>query len=89
MHVEIAFDLSPRSFYPAAEGELKRRPAGSARGAGGARRAILPTFWKVVRGAFAYRRKTLVNSLALALDADRGKIERALLLQQPLSGASR
>ena len=38
----------------------------------------LPLFWKVVRGAFAYRRKTLVNSLSLALDFDRAKIARAL-----------
>jgi 16S rRNA (adenine1518-N6/adenine1519-N6)-dimethyltransferase len=40
----------------------------------------LELFWKVVRGAFAYRRKTLVNSLALALDADRAAITRALSL---------
>jgi 16S rRNA (adenine1518-N6/adenine1519-N6)-dimethyltransferase len=31
-----------------------------------------------VRGAFAYRRKTLVNTLALALGTDRAKIARAL-----------
>jgi 16S rRNA (adenine1518-N6/adenine1519-N6)-dimethyltransferase len=37
-----------------------------------------PLFWKVVRGAFAYRRKTLVNSLTLALDFDRARIARAL-----------
>jgi 16S rRNA (adenine1518-N6/adenine1519-N6)-dimethyltransferase len=36
-------------------------------------------FWKVVRGAFAYRRKTLANSLAIALRVDRGVIVRALL----------
>ncbi|HMF29101.1 MAG TPA: hypothetical protein VKE42_10045, partial [Candidatus Cybelea sp.] len=35
-------------------------------------------FWKVVRGAFAYRRKTLANSLILALDLDRERILRAL-----------
>jgi 16S rRNA (adenine1518-N6/adenine1519-N6)-dimethyltransferase len=77
MHVEIAFDLSPRSFYPPPKVKssvvrLVRRdvPAVAPRD--------LPTFWKVVRGAFAYRRKTLVNSLALALHADRGTIERAL-----------
>jgi 16S rRNA A1518/A1519 N6-dimethyltransferase RsmA/KsgA/DIM1 with predicted DNA glycosylase/AP lyase activity len=33
-----------------------------------------------VRGAFAYRRKTLVNSLALALDIDRAATARALSL---------
>ena len=35
-------------------------------------------FWKVVRGAFAYRHKTLVNSLALALGLERATIARAL-----------
>jgi 16S rRNA (adenine1518-N6/adenine1519-N6)-dimethyltransferase len=77
MQVEIAFDLAPRSFYPPPKVKssvvrLVRRdtPAVAPRD--------LPTFWKVVRGAFAYRRKTLVNSLALALHAHRETIERAL-----------
>jgi 16S rRNA (adenine1518-N6/adenine1519-N6)-dimethyltransferase len=37
-------------------------------------------FWKVVRGAFAYRRKTLPNTLALALGLERTRIVRALEL---------
>ena len=36
-------------------------------------------FEQVVRGAFAYRRKTLANSLALALDLPRERIASALL----------
>ena len=35
-------------------------------------------FWKVVRGAFAYRRKTLANSLSLALGSIARGIARAL-----------
>ena len=38
----------------------------------------LELFWKVVRGAFAYRRKTLVNSLALALDRPRDNCAGAI-----------
>jgi 16S rRNA (adenine1518-N6/adenine1519-N6)-dimethyltransferase len=42
--------------------------------------AIRDRLWleQVVRGAFAYRRKTLVNSLALALDLPRDRIAAAL-----------
>ena len=76
MHVELAFDLSPRSFFPppkvhSSVVRLVRRaePAVTPRD--------LAIFWKVVRGAFAYRRKTLVNTLALALHFDRAKIVRA------------
>jgi 16S rRNA (adenine1518-N6/adenine1519-N6)-dimethyltransferase len=77
MHVERAFTLSPGSFFPppkvrSSVVRLVRR----------AQPAVRPRdpgiFWKVVRGAFAYRRKTLANSLALALDYDRAKIARAL-----------
>jgi 16S rRNA (adenine1518-N6/adenine1519-N6)-dimethyltransferase len=78
MHAEVAFDLSPRSFFPPPKVEssvvmLVRRakPTVEPRD--------LSMFWKVVRGAFAYRRKTLVNSLTLALGLDRAKIVRALL----------
>ena len=39
----------------------------------------LELFRKVVRGAFAYRRKTLANSLALALGIDRARIARAIV----------
>ena len=79
MSAELAFTLSPRFFYPAPKVEssvvrLVRR----------AEPAVLvrdpSLFWKVVRGAFAYRRKTLVNSLALSLDRDRVVIARALAL---------
>ncbi len=77
MRVELAFDLSPRSFFPppkvhSSVVRLVRRaePAVTPRD--------LAIFWKVVRGAFAYRRKTLVNTLALALHFDRAKIVRAI-----------
>jgi 16S rRNA (adenine1518-N6/adenine1519-N6)-dimethyltransferase len=77
MRVERAFTLSPESFFPKPKVDstvvlLSRR----------AEPAVRPQnpaiFWKVVRGAFAYRRKTLVNSLSLALDLDRERILRAL-----------
>jgi 16S rRNA (adenine1518-N6/adenine1519-N6)-dimethyltransferase len=38
-----------------------------------------PRFEQVVRGAFAYRRKTLANSLSLALELPRERIAAALL----------
>ncbi len=38
----------------------------------------LTRFREVVRAAFAYRRKTLVNSLVLALGLPRARVERAL-----------
>jgi 16S rRNA (adenine1518-N6/adenine1519-N6)-dimethyltransferase len=79
MNVEVAFTLAPGSFFPppkvrSSVVRLRRRaqPAVLVRD--------LALFWKVVRGAFAYRRKTLVNSLALALDIDRAAIVRALEL---------
>ncbi|MBV9332886.1 MAG: ribosomal RNA small subunit methyltransferase A [Candidatus Eremiobacteraeota bacterium] len=77
MQVERAFTLAPGSFFPKPKVHstvvrLSRRcePAVHPRDP-----AI---FWKVVRGAFAYRRKTLANSLMLALDFDRERILRAL-----------
>lgn len=77
MHVERAFTLSPGSFFPAPKVHstvvrLVRRPEPAVRPRDPA------IFWKVVRGAFAYRRKTLANSLILALDLDRERILRAL-----------
>ncbi len=79
MHAQPVLTLSPESFYPppkvhSSVVRLVRRaqPAVSPRDSA--------TFWKVVRGAFAYRRKTLANSLSLALDLDRAKIVRALKL---------
>ncbi|HEX8826881.1 MAG TPA: 16S rRNA (adenine(1518)-N(6)/adenine(1519)-N(6))-dimethyltransferase RsmA, partial [Xanthobacteraceae bacterium] len=63
MHVERAFTLAPRSFYPPPKVHstvvrLARRasPAVHPRD--------LQLFWKVVRGVFAYRRKTIANSLS-------------------------
>jgi 16S rRNA (adenine1518-N6/adenine1519-N6)-dimethyltransferase len=77
MQVERAFTLGPRSFYPPPKIDstivsLARRdvPAVQPRD--------LELFRKVVRAAFAYRRKTLANSLAYALEIDRTTIERAI-----------
>ena len=79
MLVEPALTLAPGSFYPAPNVESqvvrlvrRERPA--------ARVRDLALFRKVVRGAFAYRRKTLANSLSLALELDRDGIERAMKL---------
>ena len=77
MRVERAFSLGPRAFYPAPKVDstvvrLVRR----------AEPAVHPhdldLFRKVVRGAFAYRRKTLANSLALALHIERDVIAAAI-----------
>jgi 16S rRNA (adenine1518-N6/adenine1519-N6)-dimethyltransferase len=77
MRVEQAFTLPPHAFHPppkvhSAVVRLVRRerPPVAPRD--------LALFWKVVRAAFAYRRKTLANSLSLALGYDRSAIERAL-----------
>jgi 16S rRNA (adenine1518-N6/adenine1519-N6)-dimethyltransferase len=77
MQVAPEFTLSPGSFFPAPKVassvvRLVRRAEPAVR----PRHPAL--FWKVVRGAFAYRRKTLANSLALALGIDRAATERAL-----------
>jgi 16S rRNA (adenine1518-N6/adenine1519-N6)-dimethyltransferase len=79
MHVERAFTLAPRSFYPPPKVHstvviLRRRasPAVHPRD--------LQLFWKVVRGVFAYRRKTIANSLSLALELDRAIVSRALTI---------
>jgi 16S rRNA (adenine1518-N6/adenine1519-N6)-dimethyltransferase len=75
--VKRAFVLGPGSFYPRPKVEsavvvLERRaePAVAVRD-----RAF---FLQVVRAAFAYRRKTLANSLSLALAIERGRTQRAL-----------
>jgi 16S rRNA (adenine1518-N6/adenine1519-N6)-dimethyltransferase len=77
MTVERAFTLGPRVFYPPPKVDstvvrLVRR----------AQPAVAPRdvalFRKVVRGAFAYRRKTLANSLVLALGIDRARINDAI-----------
>ncbi|HTV93076.1 MAG TPA: rRNA adenine N-6-methyltransferase family protein, partial [Verrucomicrobiae bacterium] len=74
---ERAFTLGPRAFYPSPNVDstvlrLVRRsePAVQPRD--------LELFRKVVRGAFAYRRKTLANSLALALHLERDAVARAI-----------
>jgi 16S rRNA (adenine1518-N6/adenine1519-N6)-dimethyltransferase len=77
MEVERAFSLGPRSFFPRPKVDstvllLRRRAEPRVRP------RDLALFWKVVRGAFAYRRKTLANSLVLALDLDRARVERAM-----------
>jgi 16S rRNA (adenine1518-N6/adenine1519-N6)-dimethyltransferase len=77
MNVERAFTLGPRSFFPPPKVDstvvqMRRRAQPPVRP------RDLALFWKVVRGAFAYRRKTLVNSLVLALGLDRARIEQAL-----------
>jgi 16S rRNA (adenine1518-N6/adenine1519-N6)-dimethyltransferase len=77
MSAELAFTLAPGSFFPppkvnSSVVRLVRRAEPAVR------TRDEPLFWKVVRGAFAYRRKTLVNSLTLALDFDRARIARAL-----------
>lgn len=77
MRTEKGFTLAPASFFPPPKVlsrvvKLVRRPEPAVRPGDAA------IFWKVVRGAFAYRRKTLLNSLALALGFDRARIVRAL-----------
>lgn len=77
MHVTIAFTLGPSAFRPApkvssAVVQMRRLQTPAAQPRDVAR------FRQVVRAAFAYRRKTLANSLALALHVDRRSIEDAL-----------
>ncbi|MEO6834479.1 MAG: 16S rRNA (adenine(1518)-N(6)/adenine(1519)-N(6))-dimethyltransferase RsmA [Candidatus Tumulicola sp.] len=77
MRVEPAFTLGPQAFYPMPKVEstvvrLIRRSEPAVRP------RDLALFRKVVRGAFAYRRKTLVNSLALALHVPHATIARAV-----------
>jgi 16S rRNA (adenine1518-N6/adenine1519-N6)-dimethyltransferase len=75
--VKRALTLGPQSFYP--------RPGVDSAVVVLERRATPPIavrdrafFLKVVRAAFAYRRKTLANSLHLALDIDRDRTQQAL-----------
>lgn len=77
MTVERAFTLGPRAFYPAPKVDstvvrLVRREEPAVRP------KDLALFRKVVRAAFAYRRKTLANSLVLALGYDRARIVHAI-----------
>lgn len=77
MRVERAFTLGPRSFYPQpkVDSTVVRLTRLS-------EPAVAPNdlalFRKVVRAAFAYRRKTLANSLALALHVERSDVARAI-----------
>jgi 16S rRNA (adenine1518-N6/adenine1519-N6)-dimethyltransferase len=77
MSVRRAFVLGPESFWP--------RPKVDSAVVVMERRAEPPVavrdaafMLQVVRAAFAYRRKTLANSLALALDVDRSRVQAAL-----------
>jgi 16S rRNA (adenine1518-N6/adenine1519-N6)-dimethyltransferase len=75
--VKRAFVLGPRAFYPAPNVDSavvvmhkRERPPVDV--------GDPQFFLKVVRGAFAYRRKTLANSLALALAIPRERTQGAL-----------
>lgn len=77
MRVERAFVLGPGAFYPRPKIDstvvrLTRRDEPAA--------PVLGEAWflQVVRGAFAYRRKTLANSLSLALGVPRAQTADAL-----------
>jgi 16S rRNA (adenine1518-N6/adenine1519-N6)-dimethyltransferase len=77
MQVEVSFTLRAGAFYPppkvtSAVVHMSRRaePAVSPRDLG--------LFRKVVRAAFAYRRKTLANTLSLALEIPHARVARAV-----------
>ncbi|MCL5258520.1 MAG: 16S rRNA (adenine(1518)-N(6)/adenine(1519)-N(6))-dimethyltransferase RsmA [Firmicutes bacterium] len=77
MEVERAFSLGPGAFYPRPKVDstvvlLRRRDRPAA--------AVRDEAWfrQVVRAAFAYRRKTLANSLSLALTVPRAAVAGAL-----------
>lgn len=77
MRVERALKVPPGAFYPRPGVDstvvvLHRLPAPAAAVRERAR------FEQVVRGAFAYRRKTLANSLSLALGLPRERIAAAI-----------
>jgi 16S rRNA (adenine1518-N6/adenine1519-N6)-dimethyltransferase len=77
MKVTRAFNVAPGQFFPrpkvvSSVVVLDRLPAPAAPVHDRQR------FEQVVRGAFAYRRKTLANSLALALDVPRERIAEAI-----------
>lgn len=77
MTVERAFTLKPGAFYPAPKVDstvvrLTRRAEPPVHP------KSLARFRQVVRAAFAYRRKTLANSLMHALDLQRDDLQRAL-----------
>lgn len=77
MRVETAFALPPNAFYPSPKvtsavvhAVRRDRPEVAPRD--------LALFRKVVRAAFAYRRKTLANSLTLALEIPQARAARAI-----------
>jgi 16S rRNA (adenine1518-N6/adenine1519-N6)-dimethyltransferase len=77
MEVHREFTLGPGSFYPKPKIEStvmrlvrRRQPAVQV--------ADEHRFLQVVRAAFAYRRKTLANSLSLALGLERTSVTHAL-----------
>jgi 16S rRNA (adenine1518-N6/adenine1519-N6)-dimethyltransferase len=77
MRAQRAFSVPPSAFFPrpgvvSSVLLLERRDAPAAEVRDPKR------FEQVVRGAFAYRRKTLANSLALALDLPRERIAAAI-----------
>jgi 16S rRNA (adenine1518-N6/adenine1519-N6)-dimethyltransferase len=77
MRVERAFNVTPGQFFPrpkvmSAVVVMHRLDELAAPVRDRAR------FEQVVRGAFAYRRKTLANSLSLALEMPREQIASAL-----------
>jgi 16S rRNA (adenine1518-N6/adenine1519-N6)-dimethyltransferase len=77
MHVRRAFVLGPSVFYPrpnveSAVAVLERRDQPAVRVRNEA------FFLQVVRAGFAYRRKTLANSLVLALGIERERTQTAL-----------
>jgi 16S rRNA (adenine1518-N6/adenine1519-N6)-dimethyltransferase len=77
MRVERALSVPPSAFYPrpgvvSSVVVLHRLPEPAAPIADRAR------FEQVVRGAFAYRRKTLANSLSLALRLPRERVAAAI-----------
>lgn len=77
MHVERAFSLGPQAFYPRPNVEstvvVLRRRAHKAVSVRDEHR-----FLQVARAAFAYRRKTLANSLHLALGLSREAVTQTL-----------
>jgi 16S rRNA (adenine1518-N6/adenine1519-N6)-dimethyltransferase len=77
MNVEKTLTLKPGAFYPRPKIDstvvrLTRRAAAAVEV------ADVHRFLQVVRAAFAYRRKTLANSLALALGVQRAAVAQAL-----------
>lgn len=77
MTVEPAFTLGPSAFYPPPKVDSTVVQL-EARAEPPVRPKSIERFRKVVRAAFAYRRKTFANSLALALKYDRETLVRQL-----------